>query len=336
MKSIKTFALLALVAVSLLSCTKERMINEAGNLVPKTVDQDRSLSSITINGAMLHSEAFGDPDKPIVVVIHGGPGGDYRDLLNCRDLANHGYRVVFYDQRGSGLSQRFPKKNYTDLGAGAIDLMFDDLAAVIAHYRTKSTQKVFLIGYSWGAMLATGFAGKHTDAVQGLVLAEPGGLKWDDIEEFTKKIRAFNLWGEAFNDVAYLDQFMSGKEDQHEVLDYKFAMSAIKDEITGEDNTAPASFWRYGAVVNAALFKIGKDHHPDLSAGINNFHVPVLFFYSEKNKAYTDQWAQKIAGAFNTVKLTKIMGVGHEGIIPGNGAWSNQTMPAILNYFKSL
>jgi proline iminopeptidase len=285
---------------------------------------------------MLHSEAFGDPDKPMVVVIHGGPGGDYRDLLNCRDLAGHGYRVVFYDQRGAGLSQRFPKKSYTDLGTGAIDMMYDDLAGVIAHYRTKARQKVFLVGYSWGAMLATGFAGKHPGAVQGLVLAEPGGLKWDDIEEFTKKSRAFNLWGEALNDVAYLDQFMSGNEDQHEILDYKFAMSAIKNDITGEDNTRPESLWRYGAVVNAALFKIGNDHHPDLSTGIHNFHVPVLFLYSEKNRAYGDAWAQKIAGVFHTVRLTKIMGVGHEGIIPGNAAWAQQTMPAILDYFKSL
>src|SRR6476620_9669553 len=100
MKSIKMFALLALGATFFLSCTKGRMVNEPGYLVPKTVDQDRSLPSITVNGAMLHSEAFGNPDNPIVVIIHGGPGGDYRDLLNSRDLADHGYRVVFYDQRG--------------------------------------------------------------------------------------------------------------------------------------------------------------------------------------------------------------------------------------------
>ena len=118
---------------------------------------------------MLHSEAFGHPDSTMIVCIHGGPGGDYRYLLNCKDLTDHGYRVIFYDQRGSGLSQRFPKEYYTELGSGALDLLYDELSGVIAHYRTSLNQKVFLIGHSWGAMLATAYAGKHPDAIQGLV-----------------------------------------------------------------------------------------------------------------------------------------------------------------------
>ena len=111
-----------------------------------------SLPAITVNGAMLHSEAFGPPDSTMVVCIHGGPGADYRYMLNAQDLADAGYRVVFYDQRGSGLSQRFPRKSYTDLGVGAVDLMYDELSGVIAHYRTHPDQKVFLLGHSWGAI----------------------------------------------------------------------------------------------------------------------------------------------------------------------------------------
>src|SRR5688500_337754 len=107
-KDMKKMMIAALAALAMTSCTKERMLNEPGNLVPKTVDQDLSLPSINVNGAMLHSEAFGHPDSTIVVVIHGGPGSDYRDLLISKSLADEGYRVVFYDQRGSGLSQRFP------------------------------------------------------------------------------------------------------------------------------------------------------------------------------------------------------------------------------------
>jgi proline iminopeptidase len=103
-------------AFTFAGCDEERFIDEPGNLVAKTVDQDLSLPSITVNGAMLHSEAFGNPDSTIIVCLHGGPGGDYRYLLNCKDLADHGYRVVFYDQRGSGALAKVFKEVYTRIG----------------------------------------------------------------------------------------------------------------------------------------------------------------------------------------------------------------------------
>jgi proline iminopeptidase len=336
MKSKQTLLMLALTVLLFASCTKERFIDQPGNLVPKTVDQDASLPSIIVNGARLHAEAFGPSDSTLIIVLHGGPGADYRYLLNCRDLAALGYRVVFYDQRGSGLSQRFSQKSYTSLGIGALNLMYDDLSGVIAHYRTSRKQKVFLIGHSWGGMLATGYAARHPDAVQGLVVCEPGGLKWDDVAEYVTKPLSFNLWGEAFSDAAYIDQFLSGKEDQHEVLDYKLTLLASKNEITGDDYTAPGSFWRGGAVINTALFKVGQAYHPDFSAGISQFGKPVLFFYSEKNKAYPDSWAHYISGAFSTVDLFKVPGVGHDGIISDKTAWAQKTLPKMLSYFNSL
>lgn len=327
---------LALLASLTLSCEKERFINEPGNLVPKTVTEDPSIPAITANGALLHSEAFGPADSTLLICIHGGPGSDYRYMLNCRSLADHGYRVVFYDQLGSGLSQRFPLDYYTSRGKGALDLVYDELTDVIAHYRTHAEQRVYLLGHSWGAMLATAYTGKYPNAVDGLVLAEPGGLKWDDIVEYVSTANAFSLWGETLNDAAYMDQFLTGRENDHEILDYKLAMLAGKNQITGEYNTAPGSFWRAGAVINAGMFRIGAEARPDLSEGISSFSTPVLFFYSEKNLAYPDAWAQKITSVFPSVSVTRVMGVGHAGIVTDAQTWESITQPRILTYFDSL
>jgi proline iminopeptidase len=333
MKPIKTFAVLALTAFLLFACTKGRMITDAGNLVPRTVDQDQSLPSILINGALLHSEAFGNPDSTMIVAIHGGPGSDYRYMLNCKDLVNYGYRVVFYDQRGSGLSQRFLKSSYTSLGLGALDKIYDELTGVIAHYRTHPGQKVFLLGHSWGAMLATAYVGRHPNAIQGLVLAEPGGLKFEDVKQFINKSQAFSMTGETFNDVVYKDQFITGKEDQHEILDYKMAISASVNNITGD--VKAADFWRLGAVINKALLELGDKYQPDFSEGISQFQIPVLFLYSQNDKVYTDEWAQKITGVYNHVELFKVSGVGHSGIISDNKHWTAITLPKIVSYFKT-
>ncbi|RTZ45975.1 hypothetical protein EJ377_15070 [Chryseobacterium arthrosphaerae] len=104
-------------------------------------------------------------------------GGDYRYLLPCKDLADKGYRVVFYDQRGSGLSQRFPKKSYTSLGAGAADLMYDELHAVIAHYRKNPEQKVVLLDIP-GRDAGFRICREISNDIQGLIVCEPGGLVW--------------------------------------------------------------------------------------------------------------------------------------------------------------
>lgn len=329
--------MIALMAVwGMVSCTKERVLNEPGNLVPRTVDQDSRLPSIFVNGALLHAEAFGHPDSTLVIVIHGGPGSDYRDLMTSKSLADHGYRVVFYDQRGSGLSQRFPHKYYTALGRGAVDLMYDELSGVIAHFRTEVYQKVYLVGHSWGGILAAGYTGKNPEKVDGLVVAEPGGLKWEDIEKYVKESRSFSLWSELFNDAGFIDQFISGKADQHDILDYRAGMLGSKNDITGDDAPAPGNAWRAGAVINAAMFEVGDKYHPDFSTGLNQFQPPVLFLYSGRNKVYTDAWAQHIAGAFKNVRFCKVQGVGHEGIIANSRAWSTITEPNILNYFQSL
>ena len=57
-------------------------------IVPETVDQDPSLPSITIDGYTYHAEPFGDPSSPVVIILHGGPGGDYRGLLDLAALAD--------------------------------------------------------------------------------------------------------------------------------------------------------------------------------------------------------------------------------------------------------
>jgi proline iminopeptidase len=333
-KQICTGVTITFAALFSTHCTKDRDIREAGFLVAKTADQDPSVPSIKVNGATFHAEAFGHPDSAIVVCLHGGPGADYGYLLNCKDLVASGYRVVFYDQRGTGLSQRFPFKHYTNQGLGALDEYYADLTAVIKHYRTKPTQKVFLLGHSWGGMLATAYTGKNPDAVQGLIAMEAGGLKWDDIVTYVTDSRAFSLWGEALNDAAYMEQFLSAGEDEHEVWDYKYAVLGSRNDITGESADESIS-WRPGGVVNRALFQVGEKHKPDLSAGIQNFQPPVLYFYSERNQAYPKTWAEKITSAYKSFELVKVPGVGHSGIVTDKKAWQETTLPKIVEYLKA-
>lgn len=341
MKKFLSSAVFALFAFLFSGCEKEKFINADGNLVPRTVDQDPSLPSININGAKLHAQAFGPVDSTLIICLHGGPGANFKYLLNCKSLAEKGYRVVFYDQRGSGLSQRFDKEWYLSFGEKAIEeIFYKELKAITALYKTQVSQKVVLLTHSWGSMFATGYVGKYPADVQGLILAEPGGLNWADIIEYLGASRSQKIWTEAFNDATYLDQFITGKENQHNILDYKLALlSASNVTDTSTNSGANANYYkssRDGAVIFSVMNEIGEKYKVDFSKGISQFNKRVLFFYSSDNPAYTDSWAEKISSAYINKEVVKVNGVGHSGMFENIDTWTNFTEPEVIKYLNSL
>jgi len=326
--SFKKIALMLIIAGITFTGCKKYELGAPGNLVPKTVMEDPSLPSILVNNTWLHAEAYGNPADPMVVVLHGGPGNDYRPMLNCKELALDGYYVVFYDQRGSGLSQRHSKDVYN------MKIMFDDLSGVIKYYRKSPSQKVFFIGLSWGAMLATGYINANPGDIHGAIIAEPGGFTFDDVKGYVSRARKFKLFDEGLNDALYTDQIITGKQNEHEILDYKRALSSAYAFSAGntEGYTGPVPFWRFGAIVNSSLLEIGRKEGFNWTTNLTQYKTKVLFLYSELSTAYGREYAQKISSAYPNVQLEQINGSGHDMFFFG---WNN-VHPLALNYLNSL
>ena len=326
--TILSLAMATILAVVLPGCQKELEIKSPGNLVPKTVDQDPTLPSISVNGTQLHSEAFGNPNDPMVVFLHGGPGCDYRNAYNVKQLTDDGYYVVFYDQRGSGLSQRHDRNSFS------LQIILDDLTAVIANYRTSVNQKIFLMGHSWGAMLAAAYINSYPEKIRGTILLEPGGLTDEMIKEYGQLSRKIKLLSEATNDVIYSDQFLTGNANEHEILDYKMSMistySFAKDNIEGIEGPYP--FWRHGAEFLQSMQDLADSEGFDFTTNLHNYTTEVLYLYSQNNQAYGLQHAQEIARYFSSVKLYEIAETGHEMIY---FKW-NSVYTVVLPYLNSL
>lgn len=302
-----------------------------GLLVPKTVDQDAALPSLAINGTLLHVETYGKPNDPLLVLIHGGPGGDFRSLLPAKAMANEGFFVIFYDQRGTGLSKREDRTQFED--KGAIQLMIDDLAKLIAHFKKDPSQKVFLMGHSWGAMLATAYLNQKPAEINGAILAEPGGLTWSQTTNYLSRSNKIKLFSEALNDAVYPDQLFSGR-DEHEILDYKASFFSSFENAPGNTigNAGPYPFWRNGAVAFSALIDNAERNGMDFTTNLKGYKQKILFLYSELNQAYQLPWAQKVSAPFPQVQLAEIKGAGHEMF---HFAWAS-IMEKSLTYLKEL
>src|SRR3954453_14388950 len=98
-------SILLMATAGLTACDAINDASQAGNLVPKTVDEDAAIPSVALAGTVFHYETFGDPAKPAVIFLHGGPGVDSRELFRLIDR-HDGYAltddhfVVIWDQRG--------------------------------------------------------------------------------------------------------------------------------------------------------------------------------------------------------------------------------------------
>ena len=109
----------------------------------------------------LYFEQCGNPNGKPVVMLHGGPGGGCSDKMRqFHDPAK--YRIILFDQRGSGRSTP-----HADL----VDNTTWDLVADIEKLREKlgvDSWQVF--GGSWGSTLALAYAETHPQRVTELVL----------------------------------------------------------------------------------------------------------------------------------------------------------------------
>lgn len=191
--------LLAAFCLPLLAFALLWFMTRGDHSLPATVSSQPALPQIEINGTRLHAETFGKPHLPPLVVVHDGPGGDYRSLLPLKALADQHF-ILFYDQRGSGLSERVPD---TEL---VLEQAQRDLASLIE--RHAGTKPVSLIGHGWGGMLATAYAIQQPQRVARLVLAEPGFLNAEMAAQVlfagqrgasSQLLRTASNWGRSFH-----------------------------------------------------------------------------------------------------------------------------------------
>jgi proline iminopeptidase len=109
----------------------------------------------------LYYEQCGNPEGQPAVFLHGGPGGglhpEYRQFFDPEN-----YRVVLFDQRGSG--QSTPHANLEE------NTTWDLVADIERLRELLGIDRWLVFGGSWGSTLSLAYAETHPDRVTALVL----------------------------------------------------------------------------------------------------------------------------------------------------------------------
>ncbi|GAB3335867.1 prolyl aminopeptidase [Marilutibacter aestuarii] len=174
----------------------------------------------------LYFEECGNPDGKPVVILHGGPGGGCSaKMRRFHDPAK--YRIVLFDQRGSGRSTP-----HADL----VDNTTWHLVEDIEKLRTRlDIDRWQVFGGSWGSTLALAYAESHPKRVTELVLRGIFMLRRWELEWFYQE-GASRLFPEAWSKyVAAIPEV-----ERHDLI------SAFHRRLTSEDEAtrlAAARAW---------------------------------------------------------------------------------------------
>jgi proline iminopeptidase len=122
----------------------------------------------------LYYEQSGNPQGTPVVFLHGGPGGgtvpDYRRFFDPA-----AYRIVLFDQRGSGKSTP-----HANLEENTTWHLVADIERIREHVGIDSW---VVFGGSWGSTLALAYAQTHPEraralVLRGIFLCRPKEIRW--------------------------------------------------------------------------------------------------------------------------------------------------------------
>lgn len=107
---------------------------------------------VPIGGIEQWIQMRGAPDTPILLYLHGGPGGTSVPVSEAWRPWEEHFTVVHWDQRGAG--RTFARNGEAGCGPLTIIRMAED-AIEVAEYlaATLGTTKILAVGHSWGAVL---------------------------------------------------------------------------------------------------------------------------------------------------------------------------------------
>lgn len=146
-------------------------------------------------------------EKPVVFMLHGGPGGDHlrfkQHSLEIQDMA----QVVFIDHRGCGRSKKTNASEYT------LENNIEDIEALRKHL---GLERICILGTSYGGIVAQGYAIRYPKNVEKLILVVTAP-SYRFIDEAKKNLEARgtsrqiamgeHLWNGTFKDSKHVAEF---------------------------------------------------------------------------------------------------------------------------------
>ena len=127
----------------------------------------------------IYWETSGNPEGMPALVLHGGPGsGCTAQMRQFFDPSR--YRIILFDQRGSGRSLPHASDPATDLSVNTTEHLIGDIEGLRRHL---GIERWLIFGHSWGSVLGFAYAERYPLRVSHAVLAGVGTGRRAEIDQ---------------------------------------------------------------------------------------------------------------------------------------------------------
>lgn len=238
-------------------------------------------------------------ERPVLFLLHGGPGGDHlrykQHSLGLQDAA----QLVFIDHRGCGRSKKTKQADYT------LENNIEDLEALRKHLGLK---RISILGTSYGGMVAQGYAIRYPEKVDKLILAVTAP-SYRLLEEAKQTLRergnpkqialAEHLWNGTFKSHQQVQEFFKAMESVYSVTTQKNRAQGYSKSKT---------VWSHEALNEG--FR-GFLRHFDFIPQLKKIRCPTLVLAGEDDWICSPAQAKVIAKHLPQAKLKILKNCGH-------------------------
>lgn len=269
----------------------------------------REVEVTSFDGTRLHAEVHGEPDAPTIVLVHGYGLGARFWHYQLRDLREE-FRLVVYDQRGHGRSERARRRRRRG-GDYSVEALGRDLAAVLAA-TVDPGERVLAVGHSMGGMAVMAFAGEDPDGVAehlaGAALVNTGASRLISGSLFSTGVAALGAVEEAVST-------RLGRRDvpADEAVDFSFLVTRAVG-LSPEASPAQVAF------IEQLLIDMPKEAKAafaqtlgrlDLTEVVAHLTVPTLVLTGERDRLTPPRQSRALVDALADAHLVVMPRIGH-------------------------
>lgn len=126
---------------------------------------------VMLNGVTHYYDLCKCDSKKLMIVIHGGPGGNnyvFQSTVGAK-LEQY-YNMIYYDQRGCGRSDKPTDNDYR------LPTLIQDLHELVSLYKEY---EITLLGYSFGGQIALEYASLYSSHIHSVIAMNPSDFYSD-------------------------------------------------------------------------------------------------------------------------------------------------------------
>jgi len=226
---------------------------------------------------------------PAVVLIHGLAASIYSWRHTIDPLVAGGYRVVAYDNRGSGFSDK-PATGYSN--AAYVRLLFGLLDSL-------GVSDAVLVGHSMGGAIAADAALARPDRVRGLVLVDAAGLGIG--VPFMLRMGKWPILGPLFD-------HLRGRSATGRILRRIYGDPSRVTEQDIDQYYAPIALPEYGRGLRGILREFNFE---DLQGRLGSIMTPTLVLWGTRDRLIPQQVGEAMAAQLPHSSLARFQTAGH-------------------------